>query len=98
MIYGMTSRIDVILHQDRNGMLVPYVIEKEGKFYKVQDVKQIRTSSQRQRGATIKYLVNINGHDKYVFCNEYSWYIIDEEEDKRTFSNPAASPSEAIAI
>ena len=79
-------------------MLVPYVIEKDGKFYKVQDIKQIRSGSGRQRGATIKYLVNINGHDKYVFRDEYCWYIIDEEEDKRTFANPAASPSEAIAI
>ena len=98
MIYGMTSKIDVILNRDKNGMLVPYVIEKDGKFYKVQDVKQIRSGSGRQRGATIKYLVNINGHDKYVFRDEYCWYIIDEEEDKRTFANPAASPSEAIAI
>ncbi len=98
MIYGMTSKIDVILNRDRNGMLVPYVIEKDGKFYKVQDIKQIRSVSGRQRGATMKYLVNINGHDKYVFRDEYCWYTIDEEEDKRTFANPAASPSEAIAI
>ena len=98
MIYAMTRRIDVILSCDRNGMLVPYVIRKDGKYFKVQDVKQIRTGSGKQRRTTIKYLVNINGHDKYVFHDEYCWYILDEDEDERTFANPAASPSEAIAI
>ena len=98
MIYAMTRRIDVILSHDRNGMLVPYVIEKDGKFFRVQDVKQIRTGSGKQRRTTWKYLVNINGHDKYVFRDDYCWYILDEDEDERTFANPAASPSEAIAI
>ena len=98
MIYGTTSRIDVILHQDRNGMLVPYVIEKDGKFYKVQDVKQIRAASGRQRTAKEKYLVNINGHDKYIFHEGYCWYMLKEDEDVRTFASPAASPAEAIAI
>ena len=100
MIYGMTSRINVILKQDwnRNGLPVPYIIEKDGQFYKVQDVKQIRTASGRQYRNTVKYLVNINGHDKYVFYDGYFWYILNEDEDQRTFANPAASPSEAIAI
>ena len=47
---------------------------------------------------TVKYLVNINGHDKYVFYDGYLWYILNEDEDQRTFASPAASPSEAIAI
>ena len=100
MVFGMTSRINVILKQDwnRNGLPVPYIIEKDGHFYKVQDVKQIRAASGRQYRNTVKYLVNINGHDKYVFYDGYFWYILNEDEDQRTFANPAASPSEAIAI
>ena len=98
MIYGMTSRIDVIVKRDRNGMLVPYIVEKGGKFYKVEDVKQVRVTTGRQRTVKEKYLVNINGHDKYVFRENNWWYIFDEDEDQRTFAKPAASPSEAIAI
>ena len=98
MIYGMTSRIDVMLKRDRNGLIVPYIIEKDGQFFKVQDVKQIRAASGRQNRNSVKFLVNINGHDKYVFYDGYLWYILNEEEDKRTFAYPAASPSEAIAI
>ena len=98
MIYGMTSRIDVMLKRDRNGMIVPYIIEKDGQFYRVQDVKRIQPASGRQRRNTVKFLVNINGHDKYVFYDGYLWYILNEDEDQRTFVNPAASLSEATAI
>ena len=42
MVYSMSSRINVILSPDRNGMIVPYIIEKEGRYYRVDDVKQIR--------------------------------------------------------
>ena len=98
MIYSMSSLISVILSPDRNGMVVPFVVEKDGKYYKVDDVKQIRTASGRQGMAKEKYLVNINGHDKFIFHEGYNWYILNEEEDVRTFANPASSPSEAIAI
>ena len=48
MIYSMSSRINVILSPDRNGMIVPYIIEKEGRYYRVDDVKQIRIASGRR--------------------------------------------------
>ncbi len=98
MVYSMSSRINVILSPDRNGMIVPYIIEKEGRYYRVDDVKQIRITSGRQGTAKEKYLVNINGHDKFIFHEGYGWYILNEDEDERTFANPASTPSEAIAI
>ena len=57
MVYSMSSRINVILSPDRNGMIVPYIIEKEGRNYRVDDVKQIRIMSGRQGTAKEKYLV-----------------------------------------
>ena len=98
MIYSMSSRINVIMSPDRNGMIVPYIIEKEGRYYRVDDVKQIRITSGRQGAAKEKYLVNINGHDKFIFHEGYGWYILNEDEDERTFANPASTHSEAIAI
>ena len=98
MIDLSTKKVDVIMNHDKNGLLVPYVIEKDGKIYGIQDVKQIRVSSGRQGIVKEKYLVNINGHDKFVFREGYHWYIYDEAEDERTFANPASSPAEAVAI
>ncbi|MBR2672858.1 MAG: hypothetical protein IKE27_11725 [Oscillospiraceae bacterium] len=40
MVYSMSSRINVILSPDRNGMIVPYIIEKEGRYYRVDDVNK----------------------------------------------------------
>ncbi len=87
MVFGMTSRIDVILKRDRNGLPVPYIVEKDGQFYKVQDVKQIRAASGRQYRNTV-----------FQAAVEGFLFILNEDEDQRTFANPAASPSEAIAI
>ena len=92
------KRVDVILNIDRNGMLVPFMVERDGQFYKVRDVKQIRVVSGRQRIPREKYLVNINGHDKFVFREGIRWFVYDEDEDVRTFACPAASPAEALVI
>ena len=87
MIYGLTSRVGMLMEIDRYGAVMPRILIRDGKYYPVEEVKQVWCNP-RSGMVREKYLVTINGHDKYVLHEGLGWYIIDDPEDVRTFSNP----------
>ena len=98
MTYEDKRVVDVIIDCSRNGIPNPRVIKRDGKYYQIQEVKRVRFDSGSQRVPREKYLVNINGYDKYLIKEGNRWYIINESEDERIFSHPALTPVEAMAI
>ena len=98
MVFGMTTAIEVTVSRNVNGIPTPSLVKKDGKYFRVQEVKRMQFDSGRQRIPREKYLVNINGYDKYLIKEGNRWYILNESEDERIFSHPASTPAEAIAI
>ncbi len=88
MAAASQMHIEVVMRQDGSSVPLPAAIKRDGKYYQIEDVKRIVTESDRRGGSREKYLVNINGYDKYIFHERSGWYILNESEDKRIFTDP----------
>ena len=98
MTFEDKRAVDVIVDRSTIGIPMPRTVKRDGKFYRIQEVKRMQFDSGRQRVPREKYLVNINGYDKYLIKEGHGWYILNESEDEMIFAEPAESPFEAIAI
>ncbi len=93
-----TTSIDVIMARDGSGLPLPRVIKRKGKYYRILEVKRMQFSSGRQRVPVEKYLVNINGYDKFLIREGSRWHILNESEDKRIFAESFRTQAEAVAV
>ena len=67
----VTARIDV------DGRLTPLeIIWRDGRTFAIDRVHEsIRRASQRVGGTGIRYLVSVNGHEKFLFYEGPRWFV-----------------------
>ena len=67
----VTARIDV------DGRLTPLeIVWRDGRIFAIDRVHEaIRRASQRVGGTGIRYLVSVNGREKYLFYEGPRWFV-----------------------
>ena len=68
---GVTARIDV------DGQIVPLeIIWRDGRAFEIDRVlESIRRASRRVGGTGLRFLVAVNGHEKYLFYEGPRWFV-----------------------
>ena len=52
------------------------IIWEDGRSFEIDKILDIRKrASTKGGGAGTRYLVKINNHEKYLFLNDYKWFI-----------------------
>ncbi|MBQ8996264.1 MAG: hypothetical protein IJ091_10665 [Oscillospiraceae bacterium] len=69
-----------------NGLCCPQVLETEAGAFLLEDVKKIqKLSSKNEYGADERYLVKLNGQDRYLYREGDRWFIIPDKKDFEAF-------------
>ncbi len=73
----MKKYIDVVCEMKSTGKVVPLcIIWENGHKYAIDKVKEIkRAASLKVGGVGLRYEVFISGNLRYLFLDEYRWYI-----------------------
>ena len=74
----VTARIDV------DGRLTPLeIVWRDGRIFAIDRVHEaIRRASQRVGGTGIRYLVSVNGREKYLFYEGPRWFVEEVAPDE----------------
>ncbi|MDR1795516.1 MAG: hypothetical protein LBR25_08995 [Erysipelotrichaceae bacterium] len=68
--------VSVIAHCDREGKVMPLVIEWENqKKYRIDRILEIRPAASQVGGGGILYRVRIGSQERRLFYENYRWFI-----------------------
>lgn len=75
----VTARIDV------DGRMEPLeIVWRDGRRFEIDRVHEaIRRASARVGGTGLRYLVSVNGHEKYLFYEGPRWFVEEIADDAR---------------
>ncbi|MBQ3158343.1 MAG: hypothetical protein IJB98_01470 [Clostridia bacterium] len=73
----MIKHITVITKMTSSGNVIPLsIIWEDGREFVIDKILDIRPkASTKGGGKGIRYTVRIKGQEKYLFLNEYLWFI-----------------------
>ena len=73
----MIKFIDVFAKMTADGVPKPLsIIWEDGRSFEVDKIMDIRKkASTKGGGAGTRYLVRIKGSEKFLFLNDYKWFI-----------------------
>lgn len=69
--------VDVIANIDEDGTIRPLSIAwRDGRTFVIDEVNEVaRRASERVGGAGIRYLVSINGRQKFLYFEKPRWFV-----------------------
>lgn len=69
--------VEVTARIDEDGRLTPLEIDwRDGRIFVIDRVYEVvRRASQRVGGTGMRYLVSVNGHDKFLFYEGPRWFV-----------------------
>ena len=73
----MRKNITVIAKMNSNANVTPLkIIWEDGKTFDIDKVLDIRkAASTRGGGKGLRYLIRIKNHERYIWLDEYYWFI-----------------------
>ena len=73
----MIKYLEVIACMKPNEWPIPEkIIWETGKVIEIDKVIETRKkASTKGGGASLRYLIKIHGHERYIFLKDYSWFI-----------------------
>lgn len=76
--------VEVTARIDEDGRITPLAIRwRDGREFKIDRVEDaIRRASRRVGGTGIRYLVSINGREKYLYYEGPRWFVEEVVPDK----------------
>ena len=69
--------VSVIARIDEEGRVYPLrIVWRDGRIFEIDRVlESIRRASGRVGGMGLRYLVSVNGHEKYLFYEGPRWFV-----------------------
>lgn len=73
----MRKNISVIAKMQSDGKIIPLnILWEDGRNFEIDKVLDIRkAASTKGGGKGLRYLVKLNGKEKYIWLDDYFWFI-----------------------
>lgn len=73
----LRKNVTVLARMIENGNIIPVeIVWEDGRVFKIDRVLDKRkTASTKGGGAGLRYTIRIGEHERYLFLDEYIWFI-----------------------